>query len=48
VIEVPAADPYGVQGDAFSLAVRTGAPVPLPPTDAIANLRVIEQIRAAG
>jgi predicted dehydrogenase len=48
VIEVPAADPYGVQGDAFSAAVRGGTLVPLPPADAVANLRVIEQILAAG
>jgi predicted dehydrogenase len=47
VIEVPAADPYGVQGDAFSLAVRDGAPVPLPPQDAVGNMEVIERIRAA-
>jgi hypothetical protein len=48
VIEVPAADPYGVQGDAFATAVRAGTPVPIPPDDAIGNLTVIEQILSAG
>jgi predicted dehydrogenase len=46
VIEVPTADPYGVQGDAFSAAVRDGTPVPIPPDDAVANMAVIEQILA--
>ncbi len=46
VIEVPAADPYGVQGDAFAAAVRDGTPVPIPPTDAIGTLTVIERILA--
>jgi predicted dehydrogenase len=44
IIEVPAADPYGVQADAFAAAVRTGSPVPIPPEDAIGNLAVIERI----
>ena len=44
IIEVPAADPYGVQGDAFSAAVQAGTPVPIPPDDAVGNLAVIEQI----
>ena len=48
IIEVPAADPYGVQGDAFSAAVQAGTPVPIPPDDAVANLAVIEQILSAG
>jgi predicted dehydrogenase len=48
VIEVPAADPYAVQGDAFSAAVRDGTPVPIPPADAIANMAVIDQILATG
>ena len=46
IIDVPAADPYTVQGDAFSAAVRDGTPVPIPPADAVANLRVIERILA--
>lgn len=46
VHEIPAADPYAVQADAFSEAIRTGSPVPTPPEDAVANLEVIEQIFA--
>ena len=46
VIEVPAADPYGAQGDAFSTAVRDGSPVPIPPEDAVGNMTVIERILA--
>ena len=46
VIDVPAADPYSVQGDAFSAAVRDGTPVPIPPADAVGNLAVIERILA--
>lgn len=44
VHEVPMADPYTVQADAFSRALRTDAPVPVPPEDAVANLEVIERI----
>jgi predicted dehydrogenase len=41
------ADPYGVEADAFARAILDGGPVPIPPTDAVANLRVIERILAA-
>jgi predicted dehydrogenase len=44
VITIPEADPYAVQADAFAAAIRDGAPVPIPPEDAIGNLRVIERI----
>jgi predicted dehydrogenase len=44
--EIAVADPYTVQADAFSRALRTGAPVPVPPEDATANLEVIERIFA--
>jgi predicted dehydrogenase len=44
VITVPKADPYAVQADAFAAAIRGGAPVPIPPEDAIGNLAVIERI----
>jgi predicted dehydrogenase len=47
IIEVPTADPYLVQGEAFSTAVREGAAVPLPPVDAVGNLAVIERILAS-
>jgi predicted dehydrogenase len=48
VIEIPAADPYGEQAVAFTRAVRLGAPLPIPPLDAIGNIAVIESIFAAG
>jgi len=46
VHEIPGANPYTVQGDAFSRAVRSKGPVPIPPDDAVANLEVIERIFA--
>ena len=43
-----AADPYTVEAEAFATAVLHDRPVPVPPADAIANLRVIDAIfRAA-
>lgn len=44
--EIPATNPYSVQADAFSQAVRSGAPVPVDPADAVANMEVIERIFA--
>ncbi|HEX2420491.1 MAG TPA: Gfo/Idh/MocA family oxidoreductase [Acidimicrobiia bacterium] len=44
ILEVAAGDQYGLQADAFSLAVRRGGPVPTNPADAVANLAVIERI----
>jgi predicted dehydrogenase len=41
------ADPYTVEAEAFALAVLEGRPVPVPPRDAIGNLRVIERILAS-
>jgi predicted dehydrogenase len=38
------ADPYGVEADAFAAAILDGAPLPTPPDDAVANMRVIESI----
>ncbi len=43
-----AADPYGVEADAFAAAILDKTPVPVPPADAVANLRVIERLFAAG
>jgi predicted dehydrogenase len=48
VIEIPTADPYTAQCDAFSAAVRDGTEVPVPPEDAVANMAVIDRILAAG
>ena len=41
------ADPYTVEAEAFATAVLAGRPVPVPPADAVANLRVIERLFAA-
>jgi predicted dehydrogenase len=41
------ADPYGVEADAFAAAVLDGAPMPIDPVDAVANLRVIERVLEA-
>ena len=38
------ADPYAVQAERFAEAVLDGVPTPIPPQDAVANLRVIERI----
>lgn len=46
VHEIPTADPYAVQADAFSRAIRKGTPAPIPPEDAVANLEVMERIFA--
>jgi predicted dehydrogenase len=42
------ADPYGAEVEAFSSAVLDGRPTPVPASDAVANLRVIERIFAVG
>jgi predicted dehydrogenase len=47
VVEIPTADPYTVQADAFSLAIRLDEDVPIPTADAVANLEVIDAIFAA-
>ena len=39
-------DPYAAEAAAFAAAVLDGTPAPVPVTDAIANLRVIEQLFA--
>ena len=47
-LEFATADPYACEVDAFSEAILAGAPAPVPPADAIANLRVIERVFASG
>ena len=47
VLTFPPADPYTAEAEAFALAVLDGRPVPVPPADAIANLRVMEAIFSA-
>ena len=47
VLTFEPADQYAVQAEGFASAVLDGEPVPLPPEDSIANMRVIEEIVAA-
>jgi predicted dehydrogenase len=44
----PPADPYACEAEAFAAAVLDGAPLPTLAEDAVANLRVVERIFAAG
>src|ERR1700761_1075512 len=44
----PTCDQYTLQGDAFSRAVREGKEVPVPVSDAIKNMAVIEALFRAG
>src|SRR5260370_25328906 len=39
---IPTCDQYTIQGDAFSMAIRDGADVPVPLEDAIANMAVVQ------
>ena len=50
VLEFETLDPYAAEADAFAAAVLAGQPVPVPPEDAVANLRIIERVfaRAGG
>ena len=41
-------DQYAIQGEEMSRAILEGAPVPTPLEDAVANMRVIEAVRASG
>ena len=41
------ADPYTAEAEAFAEAVLAGRPVPVPPADAVANLRVIDALFAS-
>ena len=47
-LEFPTADPYTVEVERFADAVLDGGSTPVPPEDAVANLRVIEEIFAIG
>lgn len=44
VHEIPPANQYGVQADAFSKAIRHDTAVPTAPEDAVANMAVLERI----
>lgn len=43
-----AADPYACEADWFAAAILDGVPLPVEPADAVANLRVLEAVFAAG
>ena len=47
MLEFPTADPYTVEAEIFATAILDDLPTPVPPADAVANLRVIESIFAA-
>ena len=44
VLTFEVADPYTVEAERFAAAVLDGQPAPVPPEDAVANLRVIERV----
>jgi len=43
-LRLPTADAYSAEAETFAALVLDGAPAPFPISDAVANLRVIEQI----
>jgi predicted dehydrogenase len=47
-ITFKAADPYSVEAAMFAAAILDGRPTPVPPQDAVANLRVIERLFRSG
>ena len=47
VLRFDPADQYAVQAQAFATAVLDDGPVPLPPGDSVANMRVIEAVFTA-
>lgn len=48
VLPFPPANMYGIQAEAFAAAVLDGAPLPVPMSDSIANMEVIERILSLG
>ncbi|HET8784121.1 MAG TPA: Gfo/Idh/MocA family oxidoreductase, partial [Candidatus Limnocylindrales bacterium] len=46
VLEFATMDPYTAEAERFASAILDGGPTPVPPEDAVANLRVIEDIFA--
>ena len=48
IVRFPAADPYALEAERFAAAILDHVPLPVPPGDAVANLRVMERIFAAG
>lgn len=47
-ITFPPANQYTIQAELFAQAIIDDTPVPTPPSDGVANMRVIEQILEAG
>ena len=48
VITFDPADQYAIQAERFARAILEDEPTPIPPEDAVANMRVIEAVFAAG
>ena len=48
VLPFPPANMYGLQAEAFAAAVLDGTPPPVPMSDSIANMEVIERILSLG
>jgi len=48
VLTFEPANQYTIQAERFAAAVLDGTPAPIPPADAVANLRVIEELFRAG
>jgi predicted dehydrogenase len=48
VLTFDPANEYSIQAERFAAAALDGAPVPIPPSDAVDNLRVIEELFRAG
>ena len=46
-IDVAVADQYGLQATAFARAILDGTGLPMPPEDAVANLRLVARVFAA-
>jgi len=44
VVELPTADQYGLEFEAFSRALRQGQPAPTPPQDAVDNQKVLDAL----
>jgi predicted dehydrogenase len=47
ILEFATKDPYTAEAEAFAAAILDGGPTPVPPADALANMRVIEAVFAA-
>ena len=48
VLTLEPANQYAIQSERFAAAILDGTPVPIPPADAVANLRVIEELFRVG